>query len=118
MFADDDEIVRKLQQRIFQTKFPEYALEQFEDGTSLKNCLEGEVGDVALVVTDNEMLGISGTEIIRQYARVKSFPFILVYGGEMKIGEQAVKDGAFGFLQKPFQPDKYRDMVNMALTSR
>lgn len=116
LLADDDESVRSMQKILLARSLgQEYKIEEFKDGGSLKNRLERDVGDVVLVVTDNEMPGANGSEIIAEYARKYKFPFVLVYGGVKSIGEQAVEDGAFRYLIKPFDNKSYLEMVQMAL---
>ena len=114
LLADDTEILRDFQRTILK-KFPGYEIEEFEDGSSLKSRLEGKVEDVSLVVTDNEMPGVNGSEIISEYAKKSKFPFVLVYGGGEEIGEQAIKNGAFRYLMKPFEMGQYVELIREAL---
>ena len=103
--ADDDKMTREFYQAVHHRTFPSYELVQFEDGKSLKESLEKLAGDgVALVLTDNSMPGMSGAEIIKEYAgdsRYSNTKFILFYGGDARIGKEAVLNGAFAFIEKP-----------------
>ena len=59
--------------------------------------------NVSLVIIDNQIPCCEGSRIINSYARREGFvgvPFVLLYGGSEEIGEQAVKDGAFGYVLK------------------
>ena len=83
--------------------FEKYDIESFSDGTLLKSRLEKDVSNVSLVIIDNQMPCCEGSRIINSYARREGFvgvPFVLLYGGSEEIGEQAVKDGAFGYVLK------------------
>ena len=104
LYAEDNDSIRNLTIESLE-KFEDYNIESFLDGTSLKNRLEKDISDVALVITDNQMPGYDGFSIIQDYARKEKFekiPFILCYGGHESIGKMAVVNGAFSYIQKPF----------------
>jgi CheY-like chemotaxis protein len=70
LIADDKEPQRELVSEFIGILFPEYKLEVFEEGESLKNRLEGLVGketNVKLVLTDNQMPGYEGSKLIEKY---------------------------------------------------
>lgn len=118
LIADDNEDIRNLTSLILQSDFPQFEVESFEDGTSLENRLNGNTDDVKLVIIDNEMPGIYGSEIIKRYAtrlRFKNIPFIFYYGGEEKIGKKALEDGAFDYILKTGDPEKYTGAIKRAL---
>lgn len=117
LLADDTESIIEIQKDLLR-RFSGYEIEAFSDGASLKGRLERDVGDVVLVVTDNEMPGANGSKIIAEYARKYKFPFVLVYGGVEEIGEQAVENGAFGYLTKPFGFLEYTELIGKALGSK
>jgi len=98
--------------------FPDFHIEIHKDGNSLKNRLEQDVSDVALVVTDNKMPGYSGLSIIRDYARrenLKEIPFILFYGDDERLGKQAVEEGAFGYVLKGADLEELIKTIKKAL---
>ena len=98
--------------------FPEYKPEFFVDGSLLQNRLEGLVsnqGDVKLVITDNSIPGITGSELIAKYAKKFSFPFILHYAGLEDIGTEAVKNGAAGYMIKPATYLQFKYWIEKAL---
>lgn len=104
LYAEDNDSIRSACERMIRAILPDFVPQIFEDGTSLEERLKEDVSDVRLVITDDTMPGISGSDIIRGYAKKEGFeqiPFILVYGGEESIGEKAVKNGAFAYVIKP-----------------
>ncbi len=118
ILADDNSYVLSLQENILKMKFPEYELESFKNGNSLEKKLNEPLENISLIITDNEMPGISGSEIIGKYTKDKRFreiPFILCYVGEEEIGKQAVENGAYDYILKPFNIRKYADVVEKAL---
>ena len=75
MLADDDAAIRSIQKRILNGEFKEMIVDEFSNGTSLDERIRGKIDNVTLIITDNEMPGISGSEIIRRYAQKFNIPF-------------------------------------------
>lgn len=69
------------------------------------------------VILDVRMPGMSGLEVQQQLIRSGSMlPVILMTGhGDIPMAVQAMKDGAFDFLQKPFRDQDLIDRINGAL---
>ena len=69
------------------------------------------------LVLDVRMPEMSGLEVQQQLNRNGSMlPVILVTGhGDIPMAVQAMKDGAFDFLQKPFRDQDLLDRINAAL---
>lgn len=119
LLSDDEEAIRDLCKQLLNDKFTSYEVEVLPDGNSLAGRLEEDVGDVALIFTDNSMPpGPTGSEIIKRYnkdSRFSRIPFILCYGGDRNIGEEAVRNGAFDFIEKPFNFQQLISVVQKAL---
>jgi len=115
IFADDDKSIREMMEIFTSTFFSNYNFESFEDGTSLEKRLEGDIKDVCAIITDNQMPGVYGSEIIEKFSRMEKFkdiPFILSYGGEKFIGEKAINDGAVAYLLKPCGIEDLKSLIN------
>jgi two-component system, LuxR family, response regulator FixJ len=71
----------------------------------------------ACLVLDVRMPEMSGLEVQQHLNKAGSMlPVILVSGhGDIPIAVQAMKDGAFDFLQKPFRDQELIDRINGAL---
>jgi two-component system response regulator FixJ len=71
----------------------------------------------SVLVLDVRMPEMSGLEVQQQLNRNGSLlPVILVTGhGDVPMAVQAMKDGAFDFLQKPFRDQDLLDRINAAL---
>ena len=69
------------------------------------------------LVLDVRMPEMSGLEVQQQLNRSGSLiPVILITGhGDIPMAVQAMKDGAFDFLQKPFRDQELLDRINAAL---
>ncbi|MCK4552657.1 response regulator [Candidatus Pacearchaeota archaeon] len=104
IYAEDVKSLRDMAGDFFKELLPDYDIELYEDGTSLDGRLEKDVKNVGIVLTDNEMPGINGNEIIKRYSRKEGFeniPFILIYAGAEDIGEEALRNGASAYFIKP-----------------
>jgi DNA-binding NtrC family response regulator len=117
LFADDEEGIRHFISHLLKEYLPEYQIEAFSDGRALKNRLEQSVENVEIVITDKEMPEIDGSEIIKEFAGKLKIPFILQYGGEMRIGEEAIRDGAYSYLRKPYNIGELVTEIKEALNS-
>ena len=83
LLADDDQLIIECYSEVLKMSFPNYNLEIFENGTSLKGRLEKSVENVRVVITDYHMPGITGGVIIKKYAKSENFrkiTFILQIG--------------------------------------
>ena len=69
------------------------------------------------LVLDIRMPGMSGLELQQQLNRSGSMlPVIFITGhGDVQMAVQAMKEGAFDFIQKPFRDQDLIDRVNHAL---
>jgi len=105
LIADDDKPIRSMMKRVFGIYLSDYNKEYFSNGTQLDKRLKEKPKGIAAVLTDDDMPGIRGLEIIKKYCNnpdYKGIPFFLFYGGrDCEIGEQALKNGAKGYFRKP-----------------
>lgn len=71
----------------------------------------------SLVISDLKMPGMNGLEFLTELKeKHPHLPFIMVTGyGTMELGIEAVKNGAFDFLEKPFTSRKLLSSVEEAL---
>jgi DNA-binding NtrC family response regulator len=118
IIADDESSIRKIVGIMIGQSIPGFEIEFFEDGTSLENKLNDGIANVRLVITDNHMPGVSGSELIRRYApqlKERKIPMILYYGGEETIGREAVRNGAFAYLLKPCDLSTFTRKITEAL---
>ena len=117
--ADDEESLRHAISRIIRMKFSDCNLEQFGNGAELEKRLNQSVNVPGVVLTDNNMPGITGEDVIRDYAQRPNFagrvPFVLVSGLGDMIGERVIANGAYALLNKPFLLNDFKEVVGGAI---
>ena len=72
---------------------------------------------IGCIVSDVRMARMSGLMLQKQLnERGGNLPLIFITGhGDVQMAVQALKEGAFDFIQKPFQMDGLLDCINQAL---
>ena len=73
-----------------------------------------------VVVSDVRMPGMDGVALLKRLMSMDSgLPVILITGhGDVPMAVEAMRLGAFDFLEKPFDPDRMTDLVKRAGQSR
>jgi two-component system, sensor histidine kinase and response regulator len=95
-----------------------FRVEVFEDGA--RGLVAFSRLKPAMVVVDLKMPGIGGLEVIHRLHEIDPELAILVITGYATIGTavEAMKQGAYEFLPKPFSPDELRLAVQRGLERR
>src|SRR6056300_1495923 len=70
-----------------------------------------------IVVTDIKMPGIDGMQLLRRLkASDSALPVIMITGhGDVPMAVEAMRLGAFDFLEKPFDPERMSKLVRQAM---
>ncbi len=73
-----------------------------------------------LVYVDLKMPGISGLEVIERIREIDSTIVVIVITGFATVNSavEAMKNGAYDFLPKPFTPDEFRLITRRGLDKR
>jgi len=98
-FVDDEPQIRKIVQRTIERHG--YDVICFEDGMS---CLdELSVGDCDLLITDVNMPGFDGIELLKKVKKIRPLLDVLIVTGygDIPMAVRAVKNGAYDFIEKP-----------------
>ena len=72
---------------------------------------------LACVVSDLRMPGMSGLDLQRElHKRDAALPVILITGhGDIAMAVMAIKNGAFDFIEKPFDPERLFESIALAI---
>jgi len=99
------------------------ALSGFDTETyaSAEDALRGVGNDFpGIVVSDIKMPGMDGMQFLKKIKGVDSaLPVIMITGhGDVPMAVEAMRMGAFDFLEKPFNPDKMTELAKRAANAR
>ncbi len=112
LVIDDLESARQMMKRTLGATYDVY------DFASIAEALPAvERADFDAIVTDLRMPGIDGLEGLRRFkAKVPEIPVILVTAfATVETAVEAMKAGAFDYLQKPFEPEEFDIVVARAV---
>jgi len=95
-----------------------YSTLEAGDGEAALECLQGE--RVAAVLSDLRMPRMNGLELVEHMRkRFRPIPVILLTAhGTIGSAVEALKQGAFDYLTKPFDPEDIRQVVAKAVKTR
>jgi FixJ family two-component response regulator len=111
--VDDDDLLRDALRRLL--KASGLGAVSFESAEDLLN--SGQLPEVACLIADVRMPGMSGLELqARLKAERSPIPIIFITAhGDAKMRIQAMRDGAVEFLTKPFDNAVLLEMVHAAI---
>ena len=112
LHADDEQDQRSLVDAILRkASWAEYTLTSVADGRSALTALRGHPFDVALL--DLSMPGLDGLEVLEALRDDPARPEIIFISGRGTVAAatQAMKLGAYDFLEKPVDPYRLRALV-------
>jgi FixJ family two-component response regulator len=115
--VDDDESVRESLQSLLRSVG--FAVKVFASAEEFLN--SNHSGDSGCLILDVRMPGMSGIELHRRLvASHCEVPviFITAHGSDQEVRSRALKDGAVGYLVKPFSEDALLNAVRAALSSK
>ena len=115
VIVDDDELVNNLVCQILQK---EYRVESFM--TAEEALASADLRATDVVITDINLPGIDGIEFLKRIQKAESsIPVILITGySDIDVAIEALKNGAFDFILKPFRNDQITISVQKAVETR
>lgn len=112
LIIDDEESLREGVERILsRINYEVLKASRGEDGIDI---LKKE--HVPIVLLDMKMPGIDGLEVLKRIGRMDKGILVIVITGfaTVETAIEAMKQGAYDFIPKPFEPDQLRIVVNRA----
>lgn len=115
LIVDDEPYVRSLLKAILSDK---YTCTEADSAEAALACLEAETFDV--VISDNNMGGMSGIELLAHIGNLAPDTVIMMISGNQSIDTpiDAIRSGAFDYLKKPFELDQVEIAVDRAVGHR
>ncbi|MEX3924106.1 sigma-54-dependent transcriptional regulator [Paraburkholderia sp. BR10936] len=116
LYVEDDELVRRAGVQSLQLAGFDAA--GFANAESALPLVDADFAGV--VVSDIRLPGMSGLDLLAQcHERAPEVPIILVTGhGDISMAVQAMRDGAYDFIEKPFASERLIETVRRALERR
>ncbi len=113
LLVDDDKEISQSLANLFDSD--KYKFNFLEDGALVTNFLE-ENNDVDLVMLDVNLPTLSGLDVLKQIKQIKNeLPVIMISGFvSTENAIEAMREGAYEYLTKPFEIEKLIDAVNKA----
>ena len=113
LVADDDPYIQEALQDRLETLG--YRVSLAADGQQALEILEHQ--DPQLILLDIEMPGMKGLDVLKEIRRRESdIPVIMITAyGSIDLAVQAMKEGAYDFIPKPFDPGHVALVVEKAM---
>jgi two-component system response regulator FixJ len=114
LIEDDEAVLRSLKQLL-----QDHGVAVRAYASALNFLADDENWPPQCVVSDIRMPGMSGLELLRELkGRDIAIPVILITGhGDIAMAVQAIKQGAFDFIEKPFDDEQLRASIAQAIES-
>lgn len=112
LVVDDEQDIRDGSERILtRLGFKVLKADQGEKALAIL-----EANTVAMVILDLKMPGMDGMEVLKRVMNLDDAIIVIVITGyaTVETAIQAMKQGAYDFISKPFEPDQLRVVVNRA----
>lgn len=116
LIIDDEEIVLKSSRRVFAGS--DYEIDTASSGED--GLAAAMAKDYDVVVTDLKMPGLGGMEILKTLRHERPGTTVIIFTGYSSVdtAREALKNGAFDYIPKPFTPEELRSVVANAFESR
>src|SRR5258706_1693490 len=116
LYIEDDELVRRASVQSLQ--LAGFEVTGFASVEAAGRAISGDFPGV--IVSDIRLPGASGLDLLAQCReRAPDVPVILVTGhGDISMAVQAMRDGAYDFIEKPFASERLIETVRRALERR
>lgn len=116
LYVEDDELVRRAGMQSLQLA----GFEVIGFGAAEPALLLVDADFAGVVVSDIRLPDASGLDLLAQcHERAPGVPVILVTGhGDISMAVQAMRDGAYDFIEKPFSAERLVETVRRALERR
>ncbi len=112
---DEEDMRRSISQFMMLSGFE---TETFDGATQVLPVINPDYDGV--VISDIRMPGMDGMELLRRiHAIDANLPVILITGhGDVQMAVEAMRIGAYDFIEKPFDPERLADLVRRAGQTR
>jgi two-component system C4-dicarboxylate transport response regulator DctD len=116
IFIDDDKFIRK--STVQSMQMAGFEIDGYAEVSSALPSIN--IHCPSVIVSNIKMPGITGLELLQRVKLIDAqIPVILITGqGDIAMAVQAMRDGAYHFLEKPFSPDNLIEIIRRAHDKR
>ncbi|MBN2645707.1 MAG: sigma-54-dependent Fis family transcriptional regulator [Desulfuromonadaceae bacterium] len=113
LVIDDEAVIREALRRILESEG--YEVLPVASGHAALEKVQSE--PFTVVISDLKMPGMSGMEVLKSIKILQpDVPVIIITGyATVETAVDAIKNGAFDYLSKPFTPDQVRELIGKAI---
>jgi two-component system cell cycle sensor histidine kinase/response regulator CckA len=117
VLVEDEELIRRLLERVLESA--EYEVLVAARGDQALRMIEKRVGEIAVLLTDLVMPGMSGLELARAARELQpDLPVLCMSGySEQTVRDRGGDDAEVDFIGKPFAPGELTDRIAALLRS-
>lgn len=116
LFVDDEEHLRIAASQSFE--LADMDVQVFSDAASVLTVIDD--GFEGVLVTDIRLPGMDGVELLSKVVALDpELPVVMVTGhGDIDLAVSCIKNGAYDFIEKPWQPERLTTCVKRAAAQR
>lgn len=116
LVVDDEKSLRYSLKRMFEH---EYRVLTADDGCKALDMLKSPGNSVDVIFLDVRMPGMGGIEVLKKIREIsRNIPVVVMTAfGDSDTAIQAMKEGAFDYLLKPFEYEQIKEIIENAVTS-
>lgn len=118
LIVDDEDELRRSLRSFFESHLNEFIISEARDGEEAIQTFKTTVFD--LVLMDVRMPKVSGLEALSEIKKLnpRTFVVIITAHGNLKEAVEAIKLGAYDYIEKPVEPEKLATMVKKAFETQ
>jgi nitrogen regulation protein NR(I) len=116
LIVDDEKTVRYSFKRMFES---DYEVISAENGSSALRILDSHHNSIDMIFLDVRMPGMNGIEVLKKIKeRTRNMPVVVMTAfGDSDSAIEAMKEGAFDYLIKPFEDGQLKEVIEKAIIS-
>ncbi len=116
LIVEDEDRMRELLHKIIAREG--YQVEEAPNGNAALACFEDRIYDI--VLTDIKMPGINGIELLKEIKKIspRTYVIIMTAFGTINSAVEAMKQGAYDYISKPFKLDEIQILIRKIIEER
>ncbi len=120
LIVDDEAELRKTVAHVLQSSVPEFEFVIEETDNGRDALIKASSHSYDLILMDVRMPEMDGLEALEKIKQVDPKVFVLIMTAHANLEDavQAIKVGAYDYVEKPVQPEKLIEMIKKAMSTR